>query len=291
MYNKMNILVLGGNGYLGSKVTHKLVERGYSVVCTKREKSNLARLTDIEKEIRFIPATETAVRTAFENKEFEWVLNLVCNYGKDTVLYETVIESNILFPLTVLNIATQNLTKNFLTIGTGLPDDLNMYSFTKSKFSDFGRFYSEKHNVNFINMKLEMFYGADEPKDRFIPSCIYKMLNDEDVKLTKGTQRRDIVSIYDVVEAIMFVIDYGLKGFHELPVGTGEAPEIRDLMGYIKDVTNSNSNLKFGAIPMRNGEQDCIADSQIMTNMGFEYRYPWKKGIADMVEHIKKKTY
>ena len=114
------------------------------------------------------------------------------------------------------------------------------------------------------------------------------MLKNEEVLLTKGTQRRDIVSIYDAVDAIVFAMEYGLKGYHELPIGTGEAPEIRDLMLYIKNVTKSCSTLVFGAFPTRDGECDCIADPHIMTEMGFVYRFTWKEGIWDMIENIKK---
>ena len=53
----MNVLVLGGNGYIGSKVVHELVHFGNIVVCTKRVSSNLMRLNDILDEIIMIPAS------------------------------------------------------------------------------------------------------------------------------------------------------------------------------------------------------------------------------------------
>lgn len=283
----MRFLILGGNGYLGSKLTKTLLDQGHNVVCTKRPKADISRLAGYEEHITMIPASVDAIETVFTYETFDWILNMACNYGRSTVLYDTVIESNIVFPLSVLNLSVKYGVANFMTIGTGLPDELNMYSFSKRKFSDFGKFYVEKHGINFINMRLEMFYGSDEPKDRFIPSCIIKMLRNEDIDLTIGTQKRDIVSIDDVVGAILCAIVAGVEGFREVSVGTGEAPTIRDILMYIKEETASTSNLKFGTIPLRRGEPDCIADTAELLSIGYKCRYDWKQGIRKMIREVK----
>ena len=38
----MRFLILGGNGYLGSKVVNELSEKGYRIAATKREKSDIS---------------------------------------------------------------------------------------------------------------------------------------------------------------------------------------------------------------------------------------------------------
>lgn len=45
----MNVLVLGGNGYLGSKVVRALVLRNENIFSTIRENSDLSRLEKIIK--------------------------------------------------------------------------------------------------------------------------------------------------------------------------------------------------------------------------------------------------
>ena len=176
----MNVLVLGGNGYIGSKIIRKLVDapKVGEVVFTKRASSDLSRLSDLIalKIVRAIPANVDAIDTAMQYMHFDLIMNMACSYGRKSSLYSNVIEANIDFPLRVLNCAVENGTKRFLTIGTGLPDELNMYSYSKKMFSEFGRYYAKYHDVDFYNLKLEMFYGADEPRNRFIPSIIEKML-------------------------------------------------------------------------------------------------------------------
>lgn len=99
----LNVLILGGNGYLGSKVTRQLIKAGNCVVCTKRQSSDLSRLSDLEKSINWIPASIDSVDTATKYTPFDYVLNMACNYGRENVLYDNVLDANIEFTLKVLN--------------------------------------------------------------------------------------------------------------------------------------------------------------------------------------------
>ena len=217
-------------------------------------------------------------------ESFDWILNMVCNYGRSNLLYDDCIVANLQFPLEILNLASEFKIPNYLSIGTGLPNEFNMYTMSKSMFARFGEFYATKHNMNFFSMKLEMFYGADEPKDRFIPGIIIKCRNNQDVKVTLGTQHRDIIAIQDVVRAIIFTIDTKLKGYNEISVGTGEAPTIREIVEFIYYMTNSKSKVYFGAVPMRENEPDCVADTTKLAEMGFTCQWRWKDGLKKMIQ-------
>lgn len=282
----MNILILGGNGYIGSKVTREFVNSGHSVVCTKRPASNLFRLQDIQERIRWIPASVYGVEAAMQYMSFDYVLNMACNYGRSNVLYDDVIHANIEFPLKVLNTVVEHGAKNYLTIGTGLPNEMNMYSFSKKMFSEFGRFYVEKHGICFSSLLLEMFYGADEPQNRFLPSIITKMIKGEEVNTTIGTQRRDIIDARDIVKAVFMVVESDIIGYNEIPVGTGVAPTISEIVDYIWEKTGRKSKVNKGAIPVRRDEPDCVADISAISNLGAWHPTPWKEGLENMVNSM-----
>lgn len=283
----MNFLILGGNGYIGSKITHSLIERGNSVVCTKRKRSNISRLDDLPKNsIKWISASIDGVLSSIQYTKFDYVVNTACNYGRGNVLYDDVLDANIEFPLEVLNTVVEHGTNKYLTIGTGLPDELNMYSFSKKMFSEFGRFYVEKHGITFNNLQLEMFYGVDEPRDRFLPSIIRKMIMGDVVETTIGTQHRDIIAAKDIVNAVLMVIDSDIHGYNEIPVGTGIAPTISEVVDYIWKNTGQKSELRKGAISMRENEPDCIADVSFLQKLGKWEPLYWKVGIRDMIKQM-----
>ena len=283
----MNVLILGGNGYLGSKVTKRIISQGHMVVCTRRSESNMSKLVDVEKNIVWIPAKIESVIASMQYTKFDYVLNMACNYGRSSMLYDDVLEANIGFPLKVLNAAVEHGTKHFMTIGTGLPDDFNMYSFSKKMFSQFGKFYVEKHDIDFNCLLLEMFYGADEPRDRFIPATIVKMLKGDPVDITIGTQYRDIISISDVVDAVMMVFNAMPKGFNEISVGTGVAATISQIVDFIWEQTGKKSIINKGAIQLRENEPNCIADNRFIETLSEWKPIDWKIGIAKMIEDIK----
>ncbi|MCR5286889.1 MAG: NAD(P)-dependent oxidoreductase [Saccharofermentans sp.] len=283
----MNYLILGGNGFLGSKIVRMLLSKGNAVICTKRENSDLNRLNDLNDRINWVGTDIVESGILFEQNSIDCVINVACNYGRQSVLYGDVLEANIEFPLKVLNKITEYGIRRFMTIGTGLPDEFNMYSFSKKMFSEFGRFYHNKHGVSFYNLKLEMFYGPDEPRDRFIPSVIDSLLKGKDVDTSVGTQKRDIIFVEDIVKAVFLVLDSDLKGYYEIPVGTGEAPTISELLDYIKEMTGSSANINKGAYPMRADEPDCVADTSFLKSLGDWNPTPWKKGIADMIEKMR----
>jgi CDP-paratose synthetase len=283
----MNILILGANGYLGSKIVHSLISREVSLICTKRAKSNLTRLNDLvnDERVKFIPATVESIESALQYTYFDWVLNIACNYGRSDGLYDSVIESNIEFPLKILDKAVEKGTTKFLTIGTGLPERFNMYSFSKKMFSEFGKFYAEKHGIDFYNMRLEMFYGSDEPKERFIPNLIFNMLLGNEINVTIGTQHRDIISVNDVKDAIMIIVDKKLRGrgYFEIPVGTGIAPSISEIVDFIWDETGRKSVVRKGSVPMRKDEPDSVADTKILEETNEWHPVFWKDGIRQMI--------
>ncbi len=285
----MYYLVLGGNGFLGSKIVKKLLENNNTVFCTKREHSSFERLGETAKSVCWINTSQTNIEELFRTNHIDCVINIACNYGRQSMLYGDVIEANIEFPLKVLNKMAEYGGRRFLTIGTGLPDEFNMYSFSKKMFSEFGRFYYQKHSISFYNLKLEMFYGPDEPKDRFIPSVIDSLLNGKDVDTSIGTQKRDIIFVEDIVKAVFMVLDAELEGYFEIPVGTGEAPTISELLDFIKAETKTTAQIHKGAYPMRAEEPDCVADTHFLKSLGEWNPTPWKEGIANMIEQMKER--
>lgn len=282
----MNILVLGGNGYLGSKLIAQLVQKKENVFSTIREQSNLSRLNEVKNNINFVKAEYTDIKRLLSNEKIDCVVNMVCDYGKKC--NRDMIYSNLMFPLEVLELASTYKVDQFIAIDTALPKDLNLYSFTQNSFSEYGKFYSEKYDINFVDLKVQMYYGFDEPQDRFIPATIRKMICGDIVNTTYGTQLRDIIAVEDVVNLIVEIIYRQLRGFNSIDIGTGIAPAISELVDFIWEKTGRKSVVNKGAIPMRPNEPNCIADMSIVHRI-LDYKpIYWKDGINKMIDDIRR---
>ncbi len=290
----MKILLLGATGYLGSNIAAALTDEGHDVSCVVRSLSKAKILHNV----RLVMNDHTLIENELHSTNYDWVINSVCCYKQNNSFYEDMFEANLSFPLRILNMAVKNHVRNFMTIGTSLPDNFNMYSFTKSKLSEIGKYISEHEGmINFAEMKLEMFYGIYHKcrggannfiYDRFIQQTVRKLASGEDVKLTKGTQKRDIVHVSDVVNIILRVLGMNLQGFRQFPVGTGENHSIREIAEFLHSYMNSSSRIEFGALPQREGEPDTLADVKWYEEIDYKLKYSFFDGLKDECERIRK---
>lgn len=277
----MNVLVSGGTGYLGSRVIIRLVNENHNIICATQPGEKLDNLISVIDKIIIIDVP--SVNDYLNKHKIDWILNFAGVYEKKGISLSTIVNCNTIFALQMLNIAVEHKIKNFLTIDTSLPDDFNLYSFTKKKFAEFGKFYCDTYSINFINLLLEMFYGPKEPKNRFLPMCIEKLRNNEELPLTEGKQKRDIIHVDDICGAIIAILNSNLIGYQAIPVGTGEGPCVRTIIEHLHTILQSSSELKFGQIPMRSNEPDSIADITMLNKIGFQCKYDWKKGLYNLV--------
>ena len=227
------------------------------------------------------------IRKELNENAYDWIINCAAVYEKKEAQIHELVNANMVFALQVLDCAVECGIKKFLTIDTGLPKNFNLYSFTKKQFAEFGKFYAAQYGITFFNVALEMFYGEDEPRDRFLVGCCHKMLDGEELLLTRGTQKRDVIYIEDVCNAIRFLLTVNLTGFQNIPLGSGMAVSIRELLEYMHTALNSGSRLVFGAVPSRKNEPDCVADMGLLSSMGFYPEHTWKSGIAEFSRKMK----
>lgn len=280
----MTVLLLGGTGYLGSNIAKYLSKKDIKIICVVRNTSNINELRNL-KNVNLIPNDKYQIELILGYEKVDWIINSACTYKTNSgTLYEEIFESNIIFPFNVLNAAIKQHVINFLTIGTSLPGDVGPYSFTKQKFSEIGKFLSEESGINFIDLRLEMFYGGvNEPKERFLNMCRRCLYLNKDIMLTDGNQKRDIIRVEDVVGIIAALISSKFpKGYRVLPVGSGEQHSIKEIVEFMKEIMQSKSRLKFGTVPVRKIEPDTLADISWYKELKYTMRYQYFEGLEDI---------
>ena len=280
--DQLTIMLLGGTGYLGSNIAKAFSQNGYRLICVVRNKSNTSFLESLEN-VELVSNETGQLELTIRRNHIDWIINGVCTYKSNDSLYGDMFQANVIFPLSVLNLAIKYGITRFVTVGTALPEDFNLYSFTKHKFSDFGRFLSMKDGISFLELKLEMFYGGiNEPINRFMNSCRIKLKNNEIIELTSGIQKRDVVRVEDVVGIMEKLIENNCyTGYSVLPVGSGEQHSIKEIVEYMKEIIGSKSVLEFGAITDRQGEPDTLASINWYSRINYKIKYSFWEGIKD----------
>jgi CDP-paratose synthetase len=253
------ILMTGITGYLGSQMAKALLARGYSVIALKRKTSSLTRIESILAEITLYDLEENDFSELFRaHPQINTVIHTATCYGRNNETASQVARANTLFPLNLLEASMSAGVKNFVNTDTALDKSLNLYSLSKKQFMEWGKYYSLKNEVRFVNIRLEHFYGPGDDDSKFTTYVIKSCLNNvPKLKLTHGEQRRDFIYIDDVISAYLVLlknIDVFPDGFEEFDVGSGEVVSIKDFVRTVHRLTESQSILDFGAIPYREGE-------------------------------------
>ena len=268
----MNIILVGATGYLGSKLLKKLSEdKNNNVLSLVRNPNNTSN---------YVLIKDQKLYEKINIFKPDILIYTSCVYDNGINNYMNILEANFIFPLELMN----NIKlKTFIYIGTSINKYTNQYSLSKNQFAEYGKYYSLHNNINFINILLENFYGKDEPQNRFLSTIINKLKNNEEINLTEGNQIRDFIYIEDVINGINIIIKSNLKGYYDIPLGSGEGISIRELVEYLKTALNSKSNLNFGAISLRKNEHSGFADITKMKELGFDIKLGIKESILKYI--------
>ncbi|MFA6830626.1 MAG: NAD(P)-dependent oxidoreductase [Bacilli bacterium] len=275
----MNVLVLGGDGYLGTRISHFFAEK--DCFCY-RSTVNLNLVGKEGPSFKFVSAKRNNLCELIINTKIDIIINTVAMYERKGIDKSSIISANAIFPLSIFPFAIEHGVKKILTIDTSLPKYFNFYSLTKSFAANIGELYSrEDKSLFFADIVLENFYGPDEPRNRFLHNCVSLLKDDKPLELTVGTQHRDFIYVVDVIEALWTISQTNNRGFYRIPVGSGESPTIREVVEYLKEITCSKSVLNFGAVPQRYNEPSTKADLTMLNSFGYQIKYTWQKGMKD----------
>ncbi|GHU16253.1 hypothetical protein FACS1894163_05260 [Spirochaetia bacterium] len=296
----MNIIIAGATGYLGSRLVERLCSYPpppdrHNILLILRDESRLSEILRDQRNVSICNINDEFLQNRIREFSPDIVFCTTCCYETDPeYLYKTV-DANYVFPAQILQIAATLGTKlvRFISIGTSLPSSLNLYSLTKKHFAELGVFFQQAGRIEFINLHLESFYGINEPKNRFVTRSVLQLKFNQDLLLTEGTQRRDYIFIDDVIEVLYFLLDCKKIALladsgYNIPVGTGIAPSIKEIILFLSEEIHSQSKLKFGAIEMRKNEPSTKADLSILRKLGFSRSLTfWQDGMRQVIGSIK----
>jgi nucleoside-diphosphate-sugar epimerase len=292
---KKKILLTGVTGFLGSHLATEILAAGYEVVALKRATSSLHRVESIASNIVFVDINELDFEKLFRDYgKIDAIIHTATCYGRNNESVREVFSANTEFPLRLIDAGSRAGVELFFNTDTILDQYLNSYALSKNQFLQWGKLFSEQGNIQFVNIRLEHFYGPDDDPSKFSAYVVNSCLNNvQELKLTAGAQKRDFIYIDDVVSAYMILldkIDRSNTPFTEFDVGSGRAVSIREFVETAHRLSASQTHLSFGAIPYRKGEvMHSEANIAGLTALGWECRFDIEAGLKIVIDQERMK--
>jgi nucleoside-diphosphate-sugar epimerase len=287
----LNILITGASGFLGSALARRLGASDHQVSLLIRKNTNLFRLRELSSFKIGRCDSDTEISQFISDMSPDVVIHTACSYGRNGESTLQVIDSNIRFGALILT-ALNDLEKkiSFINTGTVLPRGVSLYAQTKIQFEEIGSFIANRlnRNIQFINIKLQHMYGPGDDISKFTSYVINACKNAvPSLPLTLGEQKRDFIYIDDVVEAYIKVFENlsKLDKTHQIELGSGVAPRLRDFVETAHKLTYSKTKLLFGEIPYRENDEMCmVANITSLKNLGWIPKFDIEAGIKKTIE-------
>jgi len=289
----MTILISGASGFLGSYLLKEFVNKNFKVIALKRSSSDTHRISEYLDKVTVYDVDNIELSFIFKNHNIDVIINTVTNYGRKDKKISSIVNTNLMFSLKLLEESVNNKIMTFINTDTLLDRNINSYSLAKSQFVDWMKILS-KNDTQMVNIKIEHMYGPLDDENKFVGWLINQLKSNVDkIDLTSGIQKRDFIYIDDIVNAYLLIIKNinKLSSYEEFELGNGESLEVRKFINLLSLQISNNqlvtTKLNFGAIKYRDKENmDMKADTRKLESLGWKPKTTLDNGINKILDGV-----
>ncbi|MGY8908831.1 MAG: NAD-dependent epimerase/dehydratase family protein [Flavobacteriales bacterium] len=288
------VIVVGGNGYLGSFLIKALKEQEANVFIISRncEASNSQFIVDITN----FEETNTIIQKIKPDIVYHLAANISRN--RDFSIYENMAAVNVQGTLNILK-SLEGIDAHFIFTSSSeiygnnespfqenqIPKPVSPYSLSKINAEMLIQTYCTNHQKKYTNLRVFNFYGENMPEEFFIPQMINSLKKGEDFLMTKGEQVRDFLYVSDVVSALILSAQNTNSYGETMNVCSGKGTKLSTLASAVNSTMKTKAKIMLGAISYRDNEVwEMIGDnSKIKNKIGFKPAISIEKGIEIVI--------
>ncbi|WP_040726090.1 NAD(P)-dependent oxidoreductase [Thiomicrorhabdus sp. Kp2] len=308
MQNLRTILLTGATGFIGSHLLEALIRQGYSVVVLKRSTSNLWRIDHLAGQYKSYDVDLQSILDVFDSEKIDVVIHLATLYRKFDNGHEVdeMIQSNVSFPLQLVETGVRKGVKAFINTGTFFEYDCstlpvketskvcpyNFYAKSKIIFEEVLKTYSSQIAIN--TFRLFSPYGEMD-NHKLVSMIINKAINDDVIELSEGLQKIDFIYVKDIVQAYVKAIerlnsrDWDAE-YEVFNLGSGIALSIRDLVSVVEECLGQSVKKIWGEPSLLDIPIAFADTTKIRQVLGWEPEYTIHKGIKNTISYYKENS-
>lgn len=294
--DRQTILLTGATGFFGSHLLEKLLSDGnFDVLVAARSSSNFSRLNHIDKtKFEMFLMDQCNFEDVLKTHNINHIVHVATEYGRGNVSAASVLESNLIMPIMLLEAAVKCGVESFVNTDSYFNkknfsySHLPNYSLSKKCLGTWLEHFA--NDIKVVNVMLEHIYGPNDRPEKFVEQMVKKIAIDKSVKvdLTYGHQERDFIYVDDAASAYLQILSEAMKQsfrFRNYSLGTGRVVSIRTFVEMIKKVSMSPTELNFGGVAYRHDEiMHSKGDPLELYNLGWKPTWTIEAGIAKIVE-------
>ncbi len=312
---KMNYLVTGGTGFLGSHLVKRLVSDGNNVTIVStsiRDKTSLKALDiDLDK-INLVKGDVRDfdfLRKVFNEYEFDYVYHLgaisevrKCQ-GDAKLAYDVnvggtvnVLECARLYgdvKAIVVSSSDKAYGKGNVPYVEDQPLNGNgIYEASKSCTDIIARSYHYNYDLPVVVTRCSNLYGGGDANfSRLIPNTIRRLINNESPIIWEGVKdsTREFIYVEDAVDAYISLVDNIDKTVGDAyNIGGGVIQSIEEVVLMLIDKINPDIDIKYLQKDFPEITHQYLDSDRIWRHIGWKPNFTFEKGINLTIDFYKK---
>lgn len=291
----INILVTGGNGFIGSHLVDELVRGGKNVYIVDRRPKIKWESQNVTVALGSIVDRDLIRDTG---SEADLIFHLAAHTRVPESIKDPVsdMKTNILGTLNVLELAREKgIPVVYASSGAvyGNPqrvpmdeehpvEPLSPYGISKLTGEKYCRAYSELYGIKVASVRFSNVFGPANQK-AVVYGFIAGILRDKAVTIYgSGEQKRDFIYVKDVVRGLLLAA--GKKGTYN--ISTGKGTTINQLAGMLRE---SLGEFSINKEAERKGEIEVsiLSNEKAVSELGFSIEHPLEKALPETIEWVK----
>jgi UDP-glucose 4-epimerase len=261
------IAVTGATGFIGTHLVHALVAAGCEPVLLTRA-ARADGFVWASDRVRIAPMDLTSAESVMRVLELERptaLIHLAGTRGKSDPrgAWVACAELNVCGTVQLLDAATRTGIRRVVVVGSaeeygGEPGPLtedhallpvSPYGISKAAATRFALAMHASNGCPVVIVRPFTVYGPRQPSDMFIAEAVGCAVKAVPFRMTQGEQRRDLVFVGDVVQALLVAaLTPGLDG-HVFNIGSGHTYALKDVAKLIWQLSGTTAPLLIGDRP------------------------------------------
>ena len=307
---KMNIVVTGGAGFIGSHLCEALLEKGHRVICVDNlftgRKENIAHLLK-NKNFEFIE--HDIIEPLFLKKSIDQIYNLACPASPVHYQHNAIrtIKANTVGMINMLGMAKKHKARILQASTSEVYGDPKEHPQKESYWGnvncigirscyDEGKRVAETlmldyHRQNKVDIRIARIfntYGPRMAKDdgRVVSNFIVQALESKNITVYgDGKQTRSFCYVSDMIHGLIQLMESSILS----PVNLGNPGEftVLELAQKVLKMTQSRSKIIYKPLPQDDPKVRCPDIRKANKELGWEPKIPLDQGLPQTVDYFR----
>ncbi len=286
----LNLLVIGGTGFIGRYVVAEAIKREYhiSVICLNTPHKDL-RINNVEYLVVDTTNKSSLQNTLF-NREFDFIINLggYINHSQFMEGGRKVIDDHYFSLLNILESINRKNLKRFIQIGSSseygdspspqkedqADRPFSPYSLAKSMATRTLKMLYETEDFPAVIVRIFLAYGPGQGDDRFIPQIIKGCMSNSEFDTSQGLNFCDFTYIEDISIGIMDLLECNSATGKTVNLASGEPVQIKSIVEKIHNLIGKGKPV-FGSLENNINNNNLYADISLAQSL-----ISWKLNVS-----------